>query len=222
MTVTTPTDRPVAVFGGTFNPIHHGHLRSAIELVELLGLERLHLMPSALPPHREAPGCPAERRADMVALAVAGESHLVCDRRELARSGPSWSIDSLVELRAEYGAARSLCLVMGCDALLGLESWHRWQELLDFAHIVVIARPGWQLPESGTIADWQRQHRLADTTSLGQAPAGGVLLLELRQLAISSTEIRDLCQAGRSSRYLLPDPVLDYIEKYQLYTDADH
>ncbi|HEY7775152.1 MAG TPA: nicotinate-nicotinamide nucleotide adenylyltransferase, partial [Kineobactrum sp.] len=108
MTAITSTDAPIAVFGGTFNPIHYGHLRSAIELVDLLGLERLHLMPCALPPHREVPGCPAVRRADMVSLAVADEPRLVCDRRELARSGPSWTIDSLAELRAEYGASRSL------------------------------------------------------------------------------------------------------------------
>lgn len=210
----------IGVFGGTFNPIHNGHLRSALELLELLGLERLHLLPCALPPHREAPRCPPERRADMVALAVAGEPRLCCDRRELARTGPSYTVDSLAELRAEYGPDARLCLVMGFDALLGLPRWKGWQALLDYAHIVIIARPGWALPAAGELADWLARYRLRSADQLRGAPAGGVLLLELRQLAISSTDIRALCQAGRSPRYLLPDSVLDYIERHQLYMHA--
>lgn len=217
MSASAANASPVAVLGGTFNPIHNGHLRSALELVELLGLERLHLMPCANPPHRQAPGCPAESRADMVELAVAREPQLICDRRELGRSGPSWTVDSLAGLRAEYGPGRSLGLVMGCDALLGLERWHRWRALLDFAHIIVIARPGWHLPGAGTVSAWLAEHRMADASALRERPAGGVLVLELRPLAISSTEIRALCRAGRSARYLLPEPVLDYIETHELY-----
>lgn len=217
MTATTANASPIAILGGTFNPIHNGHLRSALELVELLGLERLHLMPSANPPHRDAPACPAECRADMVELAVAGEPRLVCDRRELARSGPSWTVDSLAGLRAEYGPERSLGLVMGCDALLGLDRWHRWQALLDFAHVLVIARPGWCLPAAGAVAEWLAEHQIKDARALRERPAGGVLVLELRPLAISSTEIRALCSGGRSARYLLPEPVLDYIETHRLY-----
>ncbi|WP_290742145.1 nicotinate-nucleotide adenylyltransferase [Haliea sp.] len=217
MTLPEASVAPVAILGGTFNPIHNGHLRSALELVERLGFGRLHLMPCATPPHRDAPDCPATRRADMVELAILGEPRLFCDRRELARSGPSWTVDSLQELRAEYGPQRSLSLVLGCDALLGLDRWHRWQALLDFAHIVVIARPGWQLPEQGAVADWLTRHRAAEPSAVQQHPAGAVLVLELRPLDISSTEIRALCAAGRSPRYLLPEPVLDYIEKHQLY-----
>lgn len=215
-----PGTAPVAMFGGTFNPIHHGHLRSALELVEGLGLERLHLVPCAIPPHRERPDCPAARRADMVELAVRGESRLFCDRRELQRQGPSWTVDSLAELRSEYGEQRPLCLVVGCDALLGLPQWHRWQELLVFAHVVVIARPGWELPRRGKVADWLGHHRLPDAATLARKPAGGVLVQELRQLPVSSTEIRQLCAAGRSPRFLLPDAVLDYIVDNGLYRDA--
>ncbi len=220
MSANAATASPVAVLGGTFNPIHNGHLRSALELVELLGLERLHLMPSANPPHRPAPACPAECRADMVELAVAGEPRLICDRRELDRSGPSWTVDSLAGLRSDYGPARSLGLVMGCDALLRLAGWHRWRALLDYAHIIVIARPGWQLPGDGPVADWLAAHRMDSADALRDRPAGGVLTLELRPLDISATDIRALCRAGRSARYLLPEPVLDYIETRQLYRDA--
>ncbi|MDP4788555.1 MAG: nicotinate-nucleotide adenylyltransferase [Haliea sp.] len=220
MTPPEASAAPVAVLGGTFNPIHNGHLRSALELVERLSLGCLHLMPCATPPHRDAPQCSALRRADMVELAIAGEPRLQCDRRELARSGPSWTIDSLQELRAEYGPARSLSLVMGCDALLGLERWHRWRSLLDFAHIVVIARPGWQWPQEGVLAGWLAEHCIAQVAMLHQQPAGKVLMQELRPLAISSTEIRNLCAAGCSPRYLLPEPVLDYIDTHQLYADT--
>ena len=208
---------PIGVFGGTFNPVHYGHLRSALELVESLHLEQLRLMPCAVPPHREAPSCDARHRAAMIDLAVAGEPRLVCDRRELQRPGKSYTVDSLVELRGELGDDSSLCLVMGCDAVRDVATWHRWQELLDFSHVVVIARPGWQLPEEGEVADWLQRHRVADAQALRQRRAGSVLIEELRPLDISSTEVRDILVTGRSARFLLPEPVLDYIRANQLY-----
>jgi nicotinate-nucleotide adenylyltransferase len=208
---------PVGILGGTFNPVHYGHLRSALELVERLQLQQLRLMPCAEPPHREAPSCSAAHRAAMVKLAVAGEPRLACDTRELQRRGKSYTIDSLQELRAELGAGQSLCLVMGCDAVLGITRWHRWQELLDWAHIVVIARPGWELPGSGLVAEWLGSHRLERSQGLQQRSAGGIIIEELRPLAISSTEIRGLMQEGQSARYLLPEPVLDYIQLHSLY-----
>ena len=124
---------PVGVFGGTFDPIHYGHLRSALELSERLELAQLRLMPCAMPPHRELTQCSAQQRAAMVELAVAGESRLMCDTRELQRSGPSYTIDSLIELRQELGEQTSLSLIMGCDALLDIDSWYRWKEILDWA-----------------------------------------------------------------------------------------
>lgn len=208
---------PVGVLGGTFNPVHYGHLRSALELVELLSLDHLRLMPCAVPPHREAPDCGAQDRAAMVELAVAGEDKLRCDTRELHREGISYTIDSLIELRSELGVQRGLCLVMGCDAVLNVDTWHRWGELLDYAHIVVLARPGWQLPGTGAVADWLSAHRLLEPSQLARRPAGGVLLEELRPLDISSTEIRALVASGRSPRYLLPQAVLEYIQQHKLY-----
>jgi nicotinate-nucleotide adenylyltransferase len=207
----------VGVLGGTFNPVHYGHLRSALELVQSLGLEQLRLMPSAVPPHREAPTCSATHRAAMVGLAVAGEPRLACDSRELQRPGKSYTIDSLMDIRRELDAGQSLCLVMGCDAVLSIDTWHRWQELLDWVHIVVIARPGWHLPQAGVVAQWLESHRLASVDALRQKAAGGIIIEELRPLAISSTEIRDLLAAGQSARYLLPEAVLDYIKTHNLY-----
>ena len=207
----------VGVFGGTFNPVHYGHLRSALELVERLQLEQLRLMPSASPPHRDAPECSAERRAAMVELAVSGEPRLVCDAREMQRPGKSYTIDSLIELRGELGAQRGLCMVLGCDAVQDIATWHRWQELLDWAHIVIIARPGWQLPRAGELAQWLKTHQLESPELLRQRPCGGIAIEELRPLAISSTEIRDLLASGRSARYLMPQSVLDYIQTHTLY-----
>ena len=209
--------RPLGVFGGTFNPVHYGHLRSALELVERLDLAELRLMPSALPPHRAAPNCSAEDRAAMVELAVADEPRLTCDSRELARPGPSYTSDSLAELRAELGAERSLCMVLGCDAVLDIDSWHRWTELLDLAHIIVLARPGWTLPVAGVVADWLHAHALPDGAALVAQPRGGILVQELRPLDIASTEMRELLAAGNSIRYLTPQSVLEYIDARQLY-----
>jgi len=209
---------PVAALGGTFDPVHYGHLRSALELVEKLGLAQLRLLPCAVPPHRDAPACDARHRAAMVELAVAGEARLACDARELRRAGKSYTIDTLQELRAELGADRSICLVVGCDAVLEIDSWHRWEALLDWAHVVVLARPGWRLPERGAVARWLAAARVPDAAELQRRPAGAILLEELRPLAISSTEIRALLAAGRSARYLLPDSVLDYIHSQRLYS----
>ena len=217
MSRTAQLPAPIGVFGGTFNPIHYGHLRSALELVERLDLDHLRLMPCSEPPHRDTPSCPAEHRAAMVELAVAGEATLVCDQRELQRPGPSYTVSSLEEIRGETGADRGLCLVMGGDALTGITGWHRWRELLDLAHIVVIARPGWDLPREGEVANWLHDHRLASRDELRREAHGGILLESLRPLAISATEIRDLLAAGRSARYLVPEPVLDYIHAHTLY-----
>ena len=213
----------MGVFGGTFNPVHYGHLRSALELVERLQMVRLALMPSAQPPHRDQPQCSADDRVAMVRLAVAGEPRLVCDARELQRPGKSYTIDSLQELRRELGDSSALCMVLGCDAVLEINTWHRWQELLDWAHIVVIARPGWALPDSGVVGEWLQAHRLPAVQGLRRRPAGGILIEELRPLAISSTEIRALLAAQRSARYLLPQTVLDYIHTHNLYSGIqDH
>jgi nicotinate-nucleotide adenylyltransferase len=208
---------PIGILGGTFNPIHYGHLRSALELRENLGLAQVRLMPAAQPPHREEPDCPASMRADLVSLAVEGEPGLMCDRRELNRRGPSFTIDSLQELRTELGPETSLCLIVGADALAKMDRWHRWRELAEFAHIVALARPGWELPRAGPVADWLGELLCDRTNEVRESPAGRVLLQRLRPLDISSTEIRELIAQGRSPRYLIPDSVWERIKSAGLY-----
>jgi nicotinate-nucleotide adenylyltransferase len=207
----------LGVFGGTFNPIHNGHLRSALEIRESLNLDRVLLMPAARPPLRDAPECDAEFRAELVELAVADEPGLVCDRRELARPGLSYTVDTLAELRAEHGRSCSLSLIVGSDTLERLDRWHRWKELLTLSHLVVVARPGWSHPTVGAVADWLGEHLSRDAGALHGAACGCVILKTLRQLPISSTEIRQLVADGRSPRYLLPDTVWNRIRESGAY-----
>ncbi len=207
----------VGIFGGTFNPVHIGHLRSCIELRETLGLTAIHLIPSARPPHREAPVVSAEHRLTMLHLAIDEEPGLQVDDRELRRDGLSYTIDTLQELRGELGNDTSLSMCIGMDSLVNLASWHRWQSLTDFAHLVVVARPGWQVPDTGPVANWLDDKLVSDVELLTNTPAGQVLVSEMTLLPMSSTGIRKKLAAGQSVRYLVPDAVLDYIEQHRLY-----
>jgi len=213
----TDSTGAIGLLGGTFDPIHLGHLRSALEVAELLELETLRLVPCHVPSHREAPLLDAPLRARLVQLAIEGAPHLSCDRSELARPGPSYTVDTLTAARAELGTARSLCWVIGSDAAAGLDRWHRWRELLSLAHLVVVARPGQVTASAGAVEEWLRAHALEDPAALRASPAGGVLRLTLRQLDISSSEIRAALLAGRSVRYLVPESILPILESLPVF-----
>ena len=202
-------NRPLAILGGTFDPVHNAHLRVAWEAAELLDAE-VRLIPANVPPHRDAPVAGARERAAILRAALIGQDRLVLDERELGREGPSWTIDTLIDVRAEIGAERPLVLLVGADAFLGLPSWHRWSELFDYAHIGVLTRPGHEiavLPTELRIKVASR--RCADPTALMQAPAGRVLQIPVTPLEISATQVRDVLAAGGEPRYLMPDAVLD-------------
>lgn len=210
---------PIGVFGGTFDPIHFGHLRPALELLEQLSLQRLHLIPSAVPPHRDEPHAAAGQRLAMLRLAVTGQPGFVVDGRELQRRGPSYTVDTLESLRAEVGET-PLCLLLGVDAFLGLPAWHQWQRLLELAHIVVAHRPGWRLEEASmppALRQVVAGRWLADAGALQAALCGGVLLQGVTQLDISATGIRKRIAAGKSANYLLPEKVWQYIQEQDLY-----
>jgi nicotinate-nucleotide adenylyltransferase len=207
----------LAIFGGTFDPVHFGHLRSAAELVQRLDLAALRFMPAAAPPHREAPVAAGEHRAAMLELAIADNPCFSCDRRELLRRGPSYTVLSLRELRAELGPERPLCFVLGADALAGLPTWYHWQELLDLAHLVAVARPGWQWPQEGLVADLIARHGV-DPPGLADAASGGLCIQRLTPQPISATAVRALLQSGRSAQGLVPDSVLAYIRRHGLYS----
>jgi nicotinate-nucleotide adenylyltransferase len=199
--------RPLAILGGTFDPIHIAHLAVAWEASELLDAE-VRLMPASVPPHRPPPIADATSRVAMLRAALRGQQRLGLDARELARGGPSYTIDTLAELRAEEGD-RPIVLLLGTDAFAGLSDWHRWRALFEVAHIGLLSRPGgtrdWPAELAGEVAARQA----ADPRQLHGQPAGKVIELMVTPLEISATRIRDLLAAGREPRYLLPGALFD-------------
>ncbi len=207
----------IGIFGGTFDPIHFGHLRPALEVMESLGLDEVRFIPAHVPPHRDRPGRSTAERAEMVALAIAGQPGFVLDTCELEREGPSWTVDTLALLRERFGDAEPLLLMMGSDAFAGLPSWHRWERLVELAHIVVMTRPGDHPELAAFPAGWVEARLAAGADDLRGAPAGRILRLPVTQLDISATKIREALRRGQSVRYLLPEPLLDYIQSRHLY-----
>jgi len=211
---------PIGMFGGTFDPIHFGHLRLAEDMADALGLERVLFIPAGQPPHRGAPRTAASHRLEMVRRAIAGNPRFVADAREVQRPQPSYTVDTLTALRAERGNEQALWLLLGADAFLGLPGWHDWRRLFGLANIAVAERPGARLMQSGAIMEPLKseisQRQAAEGPATG--PAGSVLLRATPQLDISATAIRDILARHGSARYLLPDAVLDYIHEHHLYT----
>lgn len=199
--------KPLALFGGTFDPIHIGHLSVAWEAAELLDAE-VRLMPASVPPHRSAPTASAEQRVAMLRAALRGQSRLTLDTRELDRSGPSYTIDTLDEFRQEFGD-RPLVLLLGADAFAGLRSWQRWRDLFDVAHIGVINRPGVDTFISVELERAVAPRRTDDPAVIREQPAGRVIELTVTPLEISASRIRELLAAGRDPRYLLPAGLFD-------------
>lgn len=211
---------PMGVFGGTFDPIHFGHLRTAFEMLQALRFDEVRFMPCGNPPHRGEPFADAELRLAMVRAATEGQAGFVVDDRELLRDGPSYSVDTLSALRSEF-PLRPLALIIGMDAFLNLTKWHQWREILQLAHIVVAHRPGWRAPDMGplgTLLADRGTHRIGD---LHQARSGHIYIHDVTQLEISSTEIRELIAAGRDPRFLMPDAVRAVIEKSGCYRKPD-
>ncbi len=207
---------PIGVFGGTFDPIHYGHLRTAYELLRKLRLPEVRFLPCGTPPHREEPVADAQQRLAMVQMATAGQPGFIVDDRELHRAGPSYSVDTLVDLRAEY-PSRSLCLIVGMDAFLGLPKWYQWRQVLELSHIVVAHRPGWRAPDLGPLGELLMDRGTGTGEDLHEARAGSIFIHAVTQLEISSTGLRTLIAEGGDPRFLMPDGVRDVIEKSGCY-----
>lgn len=208
----------ICILGGTFDPVHFGHLRPALDVQQALEIPCVHLLPCRVPPHRDSPQGSSEQRLELLRLAVADEPALDIDTRELGREGPSYMVDTLESLRAEKGE-KSLCLALGMDALLGLQSWYRWREIAKLCHLVVMQRPGRQWPKQGALADLVSKARTGALRQLHERPAGCIFGVPVTQMAVSSTQIRELLAAGKSPRYLLPDAVLNRIKQEKWYAN---
>ena len=219
MTQPEAGDGPLGLFGGTFDPIHYGHLRLAETAREALGLERVRLIPAGQPPHRATPGASGLHRLAMARLATADNPAFEIDPAEVEAKQASFTILTLERLRAALGPSRPLVLLLGLDAFLGLPAWHRWKSLFDFAHIAVANRPGYSLDNAAMspLLAAQLAGRQATAAGLGATPAGCIVPFSMTPLAISATDIRSRAASGNSLRYLLPPSVLDYISLHQLY-----
>ncbi len=216
--------KAIGILGGTFDPIHYGHLRLAEEMLELANLRQIRFIPAGTPPHRDAPQVSAQHRSAMVELAIADQPAFVLDDREVRRAARCYTVDTLRELRGEWSATQPLCLLMGGDAFLQLHTWHEWERLLDLAHIVVGYRPGFTLEERihSTTPELRRhyQQRLCTADALSQQPCGGIVELAIPKLEISATLIRSRVAENRTIRYLLPNAVADYIHQHHLYASC--
>jgi nicotinate-nucleotide adenylyltransferase len=204
------------IFGGTFDPVHYGHLRAAVEAMEMLQLQDFRLLPAGTPPHRTNTFASADHRLAMLKLALSRYPELQMDDREVRREGSSFMVDTLGEIRREAGDAPIL-LMIGQDAANDLDQWHEWHRLFDLTHLVIMRRPESKHNYSGALIEQMQQRLVNNPGRLQDSAAGLILPLEVTQLAISSTGIRRQIQAGLSPRFLLPDPVIDYIFEHGLY-----
>jgi len=219
---TRPVTPPIGLLGGTFDPIHYGHLRLAEEMADALGLARVRFLPSGTPPHRPAPAAPARARRDMVTLAIAGNPRFVLDEHEILQTTPGYTVDTLTALRAELGADTPLVLILGADAFAGLEAWSRWRQLFELAHLAVAHRPGVAVAAleealpAQLRAEFDRR-RAPVPDALAQTPAGRIWLHPMTALDIAARHLRERMAHGQSLRYLMPEVVIDYILLHKLY-----
>jgi nicotinate-nucleotide adenylyltransferase len=203
----------IGVFGGTFDPVHYGHLRSALEVKEIFDLAEVRMIPSADPPHRDRPAASAQMRAQMLKLAIANQPGLVCDGRELERKGPSYMVDTLESLQKDF-SEQSLLLFIGCDAFNSLTSWHQWRRLFDFAHIVVLTRPDF---DTKTLDEFLALRQVFQKQDLQRTQAGKLFFQAVTPLDISASGIRAILASRKSPAFLLPDAVFTFIKQHHLY-----
>ena len=207
----------VALFGGTFNPIHFGHLNLANCLVDYLHVESVRMIPCAIPPHRETPSVSAEQRLAMLQLAIDDHPLLTSDDLELRKRTPSYSIETVQQIRQQVGEETPLFFCIGMDSLLTIDSWHHWQQLLDYCHLAICPRPGYKLPIKGHLAEWIEQNLCDDIARVKTLAQGCLHLCKIPLKDISSTAIRDSIKCAQSIDHLTPKSVVNFITKHSLY-----
>ncbi len=206
----------IGILGGAFDPVHHGHLRIALDVLETLNLRQVRMMPLYQATHKAQPGASAEHRLTMLRLALRQQDQLLADDSEIKRSGHSYMVDTLRWLHAEMPGQR-FCLLLGGDAFNHFAAWREPESILQLANIVVMQRPDHASPPHHSLKRWLEQGECQDVDAFNQRSAGGIYCQPVTQLAISSTQIRQCLQQGRQADYLLPPQVLDYIHQHHLY-----
>jgi nicotinate-nucleotide adenylyltransferase len=205
------------IYGGTFDPVHHGHLRLAVELREQLKVPEIALVPCHIPPHRESPGASSDRRLELLRLAIMEEPGLAVDGRELNRQGTSYTADTLRQIRQEIGSDEPLAMVVGTDSFAGFDRWREWECIPELAHIIVVVRPGYAISPESAPAELMAARAASAISDLHDSSSGRILALELPLMDISATAIRQRIGDGRSPRYLVPDSVWRRICEFGLY-----
>ena len=214
----------VGIYGGTFDPIHYGHLRIAEELLDIIDLRNILFVPSGAPRLRTVPAASRNHRAAMVRLAIQGNNMFALDEREIDRPGISTTVESLREYQYELGKNTALCFILGIDAFVKINQWHHWHESFNLCHMIIVARPGYT-----SIDDYQNlpvdirkeliARRVLNAGDLGLQMNGFIYTAQTSLLEISASHIRSLIAAGKSTRYLLPEIVSDYIQSNYLYVE---
>ncbi|MGL5006964.1 MAG: nicotinate-nucleotide adenylyltransferase [Plesiomonas sp.] len=211
----------IGLYGGTFDPIHRGHIESVSALATEVGLTQIRLMPNNVPPHRPQPHANAQQRADMVALVCQHYPLFVPDLRELERNTPSYTINTLEDIRREIGSEQPLAFIIGQDSLLSLPTWHRWQSLLQVAHLIVCMRPHYpRFPHDPHFQQWIAQHRTTQSYYLHRYPQGALYFAYTPLIDISATDIRAQLQQGNQCDQQLTTCVAHYIRQNRLYSSA--
>ena len=211
----------IGILGGTFDPVHFGHLRPALDIQQALGLEEVRLVPCSNPPHRPQPLASGEQRVAMLNAAVCQHPVFRIDTRELDREGPSYMLDTLKSFREEMPAT-GLCLLLGMDSFISLPAWHRWRELIEYCHMVVMTRPGTAMPDQGELADFISQYGVLDAEQLETGASGMVWFHPVTLLDISGTRVRKLLAAGMDAGFLVPQGVLDIMTREGLYAEGNN
>ena len=211
-----PQQKAIGFLGGTFDPIHFGHLRPALEITEALSLASLFLLPNHIAPHKSQSHCTAKQRSEMVKLAIAEQPRIEVDTRELNRAKASYTIDTLKELKEVYPTT-PICFIMGMDSLINFDSWFKWYEILDYCHLIISQRPQWHPHFNNTIKELLQRHQTTNKLELHNLANGKIYFQETSQLDISSTEIRHLLKNNQSIDCLVPEAVNTYIKNHKLY-----
>ena len=206
-------NEPCVIFGGTFDPVHNGHVQTAHELADRIGYSQVMLMPCGDAYHKASDQASAQDRLKMLTLATADYSELVVDKRELDRAGPTFTVDTLAQLRAELGPDTHISWVMGQDAAQGLTGWHQWQEIFQLANLIVVARPEEVWPD---MSDWPADVQ-TDPEAFKKQAHGAVFCMSLTPLAISSSMVRKKVKDQQSIDDLVPVPVVNWIQANGLY-----